>query len=284
MKRQELCLVVVLALACSATFGSGAAQAQGQPDLVVTQIGCDPHYNSTLTFTVQNRGNAPLPKSWHALAGAYLDGVQKGTINLGTPTSGSLTPAGGSAYYMVAIEILAPVAAKVVADTGNDISESNETNNTLTVKLAPCGQQKQPDLTVRIQGPGSASPGQNIGPLTSLTVTNAGDADAQGTVPGGSGYMVDVVLSTDGVLPVAAAATSPVFAEDMLLTGGRVSQTTPLAPGASHTYPLGGGAGVRLPKSITPGKYCLGAVVDPLKAVTEKREDNNTSCSPILIQ
>jgi subtilase family serine protease len=264
-------------------LGASAAWAQAKPDLVVTEIGCDPYY-SRVTFKVQNRSNVPLPKGWRAVADLYFDGVKKAFYDLGPATSGSLTPAGGTAYYLTSTDIVAPVAAKVVADSTNDIDEANETNNSMTVKLAPCGEKKLPDLTVAIKGPASAAPGQNIGPLISLTVSNVGAADAPGTSTAGSGYMVDIVLSSDGALPVAAAVTSPAFAEDMLLTGGRVSVTSSLAPGASKTYSLAGGAGVSLPTAIKPGKYCLGAVVDPMKAVTEKREDNNTSCWPLVIK
>jgi hypothetical protein len=270
-------------LVCCVAFGSGVGWAQAKPDLVVTEIGCDTYY-SRVTFKVQNRGNVPLPKGWRAVADVYFDGAKKAFYDLGAPTTGNLTPAGGSAYYLTSTDIVAPVVAKVVADSTNDIAEANETNNSKTMKLAPCGEAKLPDLTVHIKGPDSAAPGQNIGPLISLTVSNIGSADAKGTESGGSGYMVDIVLSSDSVLPVAPAVTSPVFAEDMLLIGGRVSHTSTLTPGASKAYSLSGGAGVSLPKTIKPGKYCLGAVVDPYRVITEKREDNNTSCWAIVIK
>lgn len=67
--------------------------------------------------------------------------------------------------------------------------------------------------------------------------------------------------------------------EDVLLQGGRVSNTRALAAGASAVFPVG----VRIPADTPPGTYCLGAVVDPGRVVAESNESNNTSCVRIKI-
>jgi subtilase family serine protease len=210
--------------------------------------------------------------------------VKKGFFDLGAPTSGNIGSAGGKAYYLTALDIPGPVTVRVVADSVNGIRETNELNNERVQSLKPCIRPKLPDLVVRILGPASAKPGQNIGPMIKVTVTNIGTAVALGTDSSREGYMVDIILSSDGILPVHPAVVSPGFTEDMLLEGGRISNTVTLAPGASTAYSLAGGAGVTLPLKINPGKYCLGAVVDPFASVNESREDNNTSCSPIVIK
>lgn len=122
------------------------AYAQTFPDLIVTKIECHPAQGK-LAFTIANRSNVPLPGGWVALADVYFDGTKMGFIDLKRPTSGDLTPAGGSAYYLVVFDIRRTVNVKVIADSLNGIRESNETNNELTVKLSPCAKNL-PDLVI----------------------------------------------------------------------------------------------------------------------------------------
>jgi archaellum component FlaG (FlaF/FlaG flagellin family) len=115
------------------------------PDLVVKEIKCGP--GSKLQVTVGNIGG-PLPSGWGAVADVFFDGRSMGHIDLGRPTSGDITPAGGTATYLGPFDILRPVTVKVVVDATNLIRESNETNNTMTAKLQPCERAVLPDLTV----------------------------------------------------------------------------------------------------------------------------------------
>jgi hypothetical protein len=143
-------------------------------------------------------------------------------------------------------------------------------------------QSCQPDLVVEITSPPTVRPGEAPGTVT-VEVKNVGNRAALGTQSAESdGYMVDIVLSSDDQLPVQFAVYSETFSEDVLLRGGRISNTSDLAPGESKTYTLPAPS-LLIPEDTPPGEYCLGAVVDPGKKIAESNEDNNTACATILI-
>ena len=140
----------------------------------------------------------------------------------------------------------------------------------------------RPDLIVRLQAPHIAFAGQDISALIRLFARNIGPAPAPGTngvINPARGYMIDVVLSRDGNVPAGFAVFSPNFAEDVLLRGGRRSNTADLAPGATRVYP---GQGV-IPADTPTGNYFLCARIDPGNRVAESNELNNTSCVQIHI-
>ena len=120
-------------------------------------------------------------------------------------------------------------------------------------------------------------PGQPL-PTIKVTIKNIGTALATGSKPGVQGYMVDLILSMDAAAPVQyAVVPNPyVYNEDMLLIGGRVSNTIDLAPGQSQTYVLNN---LPLPKEMSNpcglGYSVLGAVVDPGLKIAESNESNN---------
>ncbi|WP_334110131.1 CARDB domain-containing protein [Thermodesulfitimonas autotrophica] len=123
----------------------------------------------------------------------------------------------------------------------------------------------QPDLTVSIAGPAKAVAGKSVS--VKVTVKNNGLAAAPGTVDAGSSsaYMVDLVLSSDydvpvkwAVQPVYAGKTKDDFVEDMLILGGRISNTKSISAGGQVSYTLS----AYIPLKTSPGVYCLGAVVD----------------------
>jgi hypothetical protein len=137
-----------------------------------------------------------------------------------------------------------------------------------------------PDLQVVISGPGQAVPGQDVS--LKISVLNKGTAPAPGTAntPAGSAYMVDIVLSTDSSFPVEwathpvyAGLTADDFVDDMLMTGGRISNTQTLQPNKRKSYALT----THIPLRTPPGIYYLGAVVDAGDNVSELREDNNVA-------
>ncbi len=113
-----------------------------------------------------------------------------------------------------------------------------------------------------------------------VRVTNLGGGEAFGTLQDPDGYMVDLVLSTDQRLPEEWAVFEPVFVEDVLLEGGRISNTETLPGGESITYTTE----VRLPEHTEPGTYCLGAHVDPGHAVQESVELDNTFCFQLTVE
>jgi hypothetical protein len=140
----------------------------------------------------------------------------------------------------------------------------------------------RPDLIVHLQAPHIAFAGQDISPLLRLLARNIGAAPAPGTngvINPAGGYMIDVVLSRDGNVPAGFAVFSPNFVEDVLLRGGRRSNTADLASGATRVYP---GQGV-IPADTPTGNYFLCARIDPGNRVAESNELNNTACVQIHI-
>lgn len=130
-----------------------------------------------------------------------------------------------------------------------------------------------PDLMVSITGPNQARSGQQIPSPLTIKVTNKGNAPA-------TGYMVDVVLSSDLTLPERPARYSPDFVEDALVAAGRISKTRTLGPGEHASWTL---RPVEIPNNTPTGQYYLGAIVDPYGRVDESNEANNTDLHRIFI-
>ncbi len=136
-----------------------------------------------------------------------------------------------------------------------------------------------PDLVIDVSGPVNVAAGDDIS--IAVTVGNEGTAPAPGSADNDywKSYYVDIILSQDASFPVApavqpvyAGATIEDFVEDMLMAGGRISNTVTLAKNTQHVYNLS----VHIPKEISPGEYYLAVVADPYTRVLELREGNNT--------
>jgi len=173
-------------------------------------------------------------------------------------------------------------------DAGNTVDELREDNNaacaririTAPVSEAPPEPTKLPDLRVAITAPRSAVAGSDIGSQLTIQVRNDGNNIAFGTQSAGSnGYMVDVVLSRDTSVPAGFAAYNASYHEDVLLKGGRISNTADLSPRQSRRYETGGG----IPANTPPGWYYICANVDAGNTVDELQEDNNVACARIRI-
>ncbi len=144
-----------------------------------------------------------------------------------------------------------------------------------------------PDLWVKaiLAPPGGATftPGARF--TVAISVQNRGTAVAPGAAHGG--YVVDLSLGTAaaGFPPAPHALPAPYrFVEGMLLSGGRISRTADLAPGASQEY----AATVTVPQDIKPGRYWLGITVDPFGRVPEpapypRGENDNVTNTDIEI-
>ncbi len=144
----------------------------------------------------------------------------------------------------------------------------------------------RPDLVVSLSCDTKATAGDNL-PVV-VTVTNKGNVKALGTSegPANKAYMVDLVWSSDSVIPVKSAVqpvtqglTKDDFVEDMLVLGGRISNTQSILPGKSVTYKLP----VYVPRNMQPGVYWLGAYVDSQGHVMERRENNNTASTKVSV-
>jgi hypothetical protein len=132
---------------------------------------------------------------------------------------------------------------------------------------------KLPDLQVSIRCPANATAGQELGKSIAVYVEN------KGTAPAGK-FAVDLVLSSDAVVPVKFAAYSPSFHDDVLLKGGREFLNS-LAAGAGVNLTLNGTN--KIPDDTPAGTYYLAAVVDSGKAVKEMNEANNVALCSIRI-
>ena len=150
-------------------------------------------------------------------------------------------------------------------------------------RVRPRRAPLRPDLVVLIVAPRSANAGDEIGQDIRIRARNMGLVAAPGTVgriDPDNGYMIDVVLSTDALLPEGFASLSENFVEDMLLRGGRIGTTADLAPGVVRGYPVG----ATIPADTPTGWYVLCARIDPGNKVAESNEHNNTACYPIHIR
>jgi archaellum component FlaG (FlaF/FlaG flagellin family) len=222
------------------------------PDLLVKEIKCGP--GNKLQFTVGNIGSAPLPSGWRAVAEVFFDGRKMGSIDLGRPTSGDLTPAGGTASYLVVFDILRPVTVKVVVDATNSIRESNEANNTMTTKLQPCERVALPDLTVI----GFSHDDREY--VLMVTIKNLGPE----TVP----------ATTGGVLQVFVDGT-------LVDTINLNSITVPSYPGQDFHKPGEAtvvGTGWHFPPSKDFRNYNVCATIDATNRIAEANEANNRFC------
>ncbi len=120
-------------------------------------------------------------------------------------------------------------------------------------------------------------PGETVN--CKVTVKNIGSAKAIGTLDDpAKGYMVDLVLSTDASAPIAfAVVPNPYeYQEDMLVIGGRYSNTKTLAPGQEDTYLESFPMPKVIAKPCQLGYVAIGAIADPGKKVAETNENDNT--------
>ena len=122
---------------CSANVNPTAVQTaqpatQQLPDLYVKGINCGASGNK-LEFTVVN-SLAPIPSGWMAVADVYINGIKKGSIDLGKPTGGDLTV--GGANYLTAFDITTSAEVKIVVDPTNSVKETDEGNNANVAKIA----------------------------------------------------------------------------------------------------------------------------------------------------
>jgi hypothetical protein len=91
--------------------------------------------------------------------------------------------------------------------------------------------------------------------------------------------MIDLVLSTDRDVPTGFATYAPGFAEDVLLRGGRISNTFDLSPRTRRLYPVG----ARIPDDTPPGNYYLCVRIDPANRVAKSNEADNLWCVRIRV-
>jgi hypothetical protein len=142
---------------------------------------------------------------------------------------------------------------------------------------------RRPNLRVKITGPKSAKPGEDISNLIKVRALNVGTAPApgtNGTLSPANGFMIDVMLSSDTSVPAGFAVYSPSYSEDVLLLGGRISNTYDLPAGGNNSY----SSGATIPANTPPGIYYLAVRIDPGNKVAESNEGDNTFFQRIRIR
>lgn len=149
-------------------------------------------------------------------------------------------------------------------------------------EISESDNSSKPDLMVYVYFGGSrqVKPGEDISRKISLQVANFGSVLAAGNRSGSEGYMIDLILSKDKVVPEGYASYTFDFQEDVLLGGGRISNTPNLVPGALVSVSEGSNI---IPKNVPSGDYFVCARVDVGSKVSESDENNNTNCFPISI-
>ncbi|WP_028581338.1 C25 family cysteine peptidase [Desulfogranum japonicum] len=184
---------------------------------------------------------------------------------------------------------------------GIPIMLSASYKNAVSVLLTP--PEASPDLRINqlINTPAGVAtmfhPGEDISSRLAIEVENLGQGNAPGTImvnPDGSistqdGYMIDLMLSTDEIVPMGwASPPSTIFSEDALLQGGRVSRTPDVAGGStlllSTAPPVMSDIGGIIPSQIQTGSYFLCGRIDPGEMVEETDESNNVTCMEVQVQ
>lgn len=166
--------------------------------------------------------------------------------------------------------------------------------NAISRRLTPPTPTGGPDLMVSLSGIVAILGGNDIAGDIIVEVSNTGDEPAPGNVddngdPTNIGYAIDIVLSTDTVVPEGfAGIPNGSFHEDRLLVGGRISRTPQIPAGQTITLssdpPISSDiGGVIPPLGTPPGSYFLCARIDPGDRVAETDENNNVDCIPLEV-
>ena len=226
------------------------------PDLVIQEIKCGP--GNKLQFTAANIGTGSLPSGWRALADVFFDGRKMGHIDLGRPTSGDITPARGTATYLVAFDIISPYSVRIVVDSTGSVSESNEGNNTMTARVEPC----QPDLWIFdwfYEGSAArylTAVSARQGETKSITMTVLNSLkDVTGN------FSVGIYLSN---VPPGGCLPTSIRLWQTVVTGGLPARSS---------RPLS--ATVTIPATLTPGNYWMFCMADDTNRIAEANERNN---------
>ncbi len=231
----SLCIVLSLALALGVAawgWNPAVALADAQPDLTVTDITLFPSNPAigdtvTITVTIKNKGAAPSLTSYCV---CYIDDAILATNSISGLAAGTST----TTAFTWQVKGGSPVI-RAIADSAGFISESDETNNTMSFTLTPLAA----DLIVQsiTWSPSNPSKGDSI--VFTITVKNQGNARSRATrlnfyIDGSSRGFQDV-------FPIDPGSTS------------------------SHTYPW----------VAQSGQHAVKAVVDEAHQVQESNESNN---------
>ncbi|MBN8467961.1 hypothetical protein JYJ95_15675 [Corallococcus exiguus] len=261
-------------------------------DLVITDVKAPANLRDgqsfTASYTVCNVGLSPAASSGLALflsVDAALPAVEPwqsqgplpgyaflGRASINTElTPGQCITQGGTFHAMRPMELgPLPLSSTLNLSAALDGPPDARTDNN-GFAVGPVGLGNGPDLVVtELQGPASARPQESF--TSSVRVCNVGTQPSSGT------SQVAVYLGTGNTLP-APVSGSPA-PDDAVALVGTVSVPS-LGEGACVTQSLTGPAA--LPAQARPMQpLYLGAVVDPVAALPELREDNNTFVAGLM--
>jgi subtilase family serine protease len=224
-------LAFTLAIAASGWYPQ-AAVADSRPDLIVTAINTSPSGPAvddsvTITVTVKNQGTSDAAISQVV---CYIDS----TI-MDTKSIGSLAPATmATASFTWKAEPGSHVI-KAVADPGGLVSESDETNNTMTYSLTTLA----PDLTIQSISWSPESPSKGDSITFSVNIRNQGNSKA---------YTNRLILYVDG-------------------TSRGYQDVYPIDPGSAVTKTYSWIA--------QSGQHNIKAIIDAKQTIKESNETNN---------
>ncbi|MCP5103093.1 MAG: hypothetical protein GY950_06935, partial [bacterium] len=116
-------------------------------------------------------------------------------------------------------------------------------------------------------------PGAEMSKKVSVTIENKGTMEAKD-------FDIQLVLSSDLVIPVKPAVYSENFKEDVLLKDA-LQKVASVKAGETVTITLEGA--VKIPDDTPVGRYYLGAVADPANMIEELDEKNNFNAKFLMI-
>jgi hypothetical protein len=245
----------------SGDFTFATASSSG-PDLTMLTVGATVSgSNLTINDVVRNMGSAS--------AGAFNVGfyLSADTTYQGTDTflcqrsitglaAGTSNPTSGTATTTCSISTVTPDLYYIIgrADSGASVTETNETNNTLSSSQVAIG----PDLIVSLI---SASKSSNT-----LTINNA--VKNQGNATAGASE-ISFYLSTDQTLSTA----SDTFVCKRSITSLNAGASNPTSGTATTTCTI---------PAVPAGSYYVIGFADSAAAITEARENNNTQTGALI--
>ncbi len=230
-------------------------------DLVITSVSGPSTASSgqevAFTATVKNQGAANAGWSYATIYLSKDPTITRDDIAIGSGFVQSLA-AGGQQTFTIKPMIPASIAPGsyyigAIADSRNNVAESNENNNFFVGNQITISQADL--IMASISGPASAISGQQMS--VTATVKNQGNGTS-------GGFYVSVYLSTDPVI-----TPGDDFGAGDLEIG--MAYVSGLVAGGQQTLTIS----CTLP-SILAGTYYLGAIADSRYNVFESNENNNS--------
>ncbi|MEG4993174.1 CARDB domain-containing protein [Microcoleus sp. B4-D1] len=264
----------------SSTIVNTIVAATSEPDLTITSSApanatVNTPFDYTLTLNNAGTGNAtgvsaqftlPAGVTYNSASGTGFTATQAGGVVTFTGT-GAIA-AGGSVPLTINVTptvagTLTSAAGAAVADPGNAIAETSETNNSSsTIVNTIVAATSEPDLTITSSAPANAT--VNTPFDYTLTLTNSGTAATPAGVTANFTLPANVTYNSasgTGYTVTQAGGVVTFTGTGAIAAGGSVPLTVNVTPTVAGTLTSATGA----------------AVADPANAIAETSETNNSS-------